>query len=120
MKKKSLVFLLSLTFPFISQAQSVGGSGSGGGGLITHQAPKNPGCIEGRRSFMTDYDASKDRMVTVLRECRNGSYYDLSDYIYNPKSRCKEGSRALWQDSDRNQNLMAYTCRNGKWTPVDY
>lgn len=109
-----MAFVMSwTTVPALAQ-----GVGGGGGGLM-HKV-KQGGCIEGRRSWFTEQDPSSDRSVSVLRTCRNGSYYDLSDYVYNPKTRCSEGRIALWhvREEDRSRTVP-YQCVNGRWVQRD-
>ena len=114
-----LPILLVMFITPVSFAQSVGGGGSGGGGLRQRAAYAAPrGCVEGQRAVFSERDNSNDKTITIVRTCQNGSYYDLSDYIYNPKSRCVEGRKELWQERDNATDRNVYRrviCTNGKW-----
>ncbi|KYG65605.1 hypothetical protein AZI86_00560 [Bdellovibrio bacteriovorus] len=113
-----VMFIIPSTF-----AQTVGGGGSGGGGLrqrAAYAAPRR--CVEGQRASFTERDNINDQSVTIVRTCQNGSYYDLSDYVYNPKSRCAEGRKELWQERDNANDRNVYRrviCTNGKWKVYD-
>lgn len=105
--------------------QAVGGSGKGGGGLLSASAErKTPryGCEEGRRQALSFADANGNQ-VTELRTCRNGSYMtdeERAAYIYNPRPRCKEGRLETWTEhtggfgSDRIR-YKRMVCRSGRW-----
>jgi hypothetical protein len=77
-------------------------------------------CVEGTKRLMSDPDPmNPDRQITVLRTCKNGSYYDLSNYIYNPRTKCEEGAQRLFSDPDP-QNpdrhiTVLRTCKNGSY-----
>lgn len=121
----SLALLLAPTFV---RAQAVGGGGSGGGGLIRYAT--NPGCEEGRRAIFHETDPrNSDRMITVMRTCRGGSYYDLANYVYDPRPRCaREGQirRVYMNDDEDNRHgaatgarlLHTLVCQNGQWVKV--
>lgn len=110
-------FVILFLFSMEVMAQGVGGGGSGGGGLSRPMA-RNPGCVEGTKSIFHEVDPTdRDRTISVVRTCRNGTYYDLSDYIYNPKARCHEGRRRTWQTTSESGD-QRMVCRNGKWVPV--
>lgn len=114
-----LLFLLFLSTDLY--AQGVGGGGSGGGGLRGNpNAVRRGGCVEGRRTIFYEVERNTGNRVTVTRECQNGSYYDLTDYIYDPKTRCTEGRRETWTEHDRNSDRgrsVTHICKNGKWMP---
>ena len=116
------IFLPILLVMFIipsSFAQSVGGGGSGGGGLKIRATKSR--CVEGSRRIFYERDYSQDHTVTVIRTCQNGSYYDLTDYVYNPKNRCTEGRRELWRERDHinDQSVdVRVICIKGQWRPV--
>lgn len=116
----SLLFL-SLVLP-TAYAQSVGGSGSGGGGLKRNfptLGARNPGCREGSRTLFYERDDSQDQTVSVFRTCQNGSYYDLTDYIYNPRIRCTEGRQEIWRKrKDDQQVLVHVVCSENKWQTI--
>lgn len=123
-----LVSLTLLLTSSLAGAQAVGGGGAGGGGLIRYAA--NPGCEEGRRAIFHETDPrNSDRMITVMRTCRGGSYYDLTDYVYDPRPRCgKEGQirRIYMNETEENRHDAAagarlvntLICRNGYWVKV--
>ena len=118
--KHAAIFFLMMILVFEVQAQSVGGGGSGGGGLRKGTLRRG-GCVEGRRTLFYE-TRNGDRHVAVFRQCQNGSYYDLSDYIYNPRVRCTEGRREIWSVRDTvNDGVTSVThvCRNGKWVPAE-
>jgi|GEM_PF-3884373 hypothetical protein len=115
----SLLLLASFT-PFGEAfAQAVGG-GSGGGLRRAQIAPG--GCEEGRRQVFMERDPDKSQgQKMVVRTCKNGSYYDLSNYIYNPHVRCKEGRTELWSEQDPirdNTFVKKVQCKNGKWVEI--
>lgn len=112
-----IMFLLSI---FISQAfaQGVGGGGSTGGGLSKIATRTMAACEEGRKSWFSESVPGSDRKENVRRECKNGSYYDLSNYIYNPQTKCREGRKEVWIESDSardSSRQVIKVCRNGKW-----
>lgn len=113
-------FLLVISFSLSGLAQSVGGGGSGGGGLRVRVSHAK--CVEGSRRIFYERQLGEDHTVTVVRTCQNGSYYDLSDYVYNPKNRCKEGRLELWTERDHinDQTIQKRVrCTNGKWKVID-
>ncbi|WII72463.1 hypothetical protein QJS83_01095 [Bdellovibrio sp. 22V] len=117
-----IFFLMLLSMH--TYAQSVGGGGKGGGGLRgeANSLRRGSGCVEGRRTLFYEVEKRSGNRVTVVRECQNGSYYDLSDYIYNPQTRCTEGRRETWTESDRwGDRVKSVTriCKNGKWIPYE-
>lgn len=116
-----MTMMLFILFTANLYAQSVGGGGSGGGGLRGEpNSIRRAGCEEGRRTIFYEEQQDTGRHVSVVRECQNGSYYDLTDYIYNPTRRCTEGRREIWnvQDpsGDRSTSVL-HVCTNGKWIP---
>jgi|GEM_PF-2149365 len=120
--KNAVVFFLMIFFVCEVHAQSVGGGGSGGGGLRKEpNALRRGGCVEGRRTLFYE-TRNGDRQVAVFRQCQNGSYYDLSDYVYNPSVRCTEGRRELWSIRDTvNDSVKSviHICQKGKWVPAE-
>jgi len=110
---KTLLFspLLLLIFSVSDlHAQGVGG---GGGGFRMAEG----GCLEGRQTWFQETRGNRE--VAVLRTCHNGSYYDLSEYIYNPKPRCSEEGKVEKRKptSDRDNPSEPYFvyCRKGRW-----
>lgn len=121
MKTLNKLVLFSLTFfgllmiPDLASAQGVGGGGHTGGGFFLSSK-----CKEGNRSLFSEKIPGQDKERAVWRTCHNGSYYDLSEYIYNPKFRCAsraEGQlRRVLQASDGENNEWAwFVCRSGEW-----
>lgn len=102
------VFAAGLLMPGLLFAQAVGGGGQGGGGGLIRFA-MNPGCKEGQRGIFTEPEPGGERSRQVVRVCHNGSYYDLSGYIYDPQPRCfKEGEI-------RRTDQYAFQCIQGRW-----
>jgi hypothetical protein len=108
-----MIFGMAWTVPAFAQA-----TGGGGGTGLIQPASYQRGCPEGRKSWFHESTSGGDHYVQVLRTCHNGSYYDLSDYVYNPKMKCAEGRTEIWLDTERGSGKryqMVKVCRNGKW-----
>lgn len=76
-------------------------------------------CIDGAKAWFNEPTANGDHYVQVQRTCVNGSYYDLSNYVYNPKTKCQEGRVQTTTEYDYSVNdhgrLVTQVCVNGKW-----
>ncbi|MBX3018083.1 MAG: hypothetical protein KF767_09350 [Bdellovibrionaceae bacterium] len=119
----TMAFAIWIQSPATAFAQAVGGKGSGGGGLLAANATKAPryGCEEGRRQGVTFPDASGEQVLQV-RTCRNGSYMtdeERAAYIYNPKTRCREGRLETWTEHNASPSerirYKRMVCRGGRW-----
>lgn len=119
------LFVAFVAFASVSWGQAVGGSGKGGGGLVSPTAVRDGrgGCVEGRPGSITvvsDNGYPQD----VYRVCRNGSFMNEQEraaYVYNPDIRCRNGDLATWTVHDGSlSDHMIYQpmiCRGGKWVP---
>ena len=115
MSRTRLIMMAVILAPLQLDAQAVGGRGGSG----FDKAAQAYSCQEGRRQWFTESAPGRsDQQVSVLRTCRNGSYYDLSDYIYNPQARCKEGLVQMVHGVGRNEADVIYQCVGGKWRPL--
>lgn len=111
------VFCLTLMglslVPRMASAQGVGGGGNHGGGFIFAI-----GCKEGQKAMFSERSSDGEHERAVWRTCHQGSYYDLSEYIYNPKSRCyQEGqTRQVLRGANGDDNKwLWFVCRKGEW-----
>lgn len=117
----AMIFAAVLTSGGDAHAQGIGGGG-GGFEKINFKA-KNPGCREGDTAWFAEQVPGTDRSVTVLRVCRSGSYFDLSEYVYNPKARChREGRIEKWQDvlvrDEGRVKEIVVQCQDGAWVRI--
>lgn len=74
-------------------------------------------CRDGDKASFLESNGINDRTVTVVRTCVNGSYYDLSGYVRNPKSKCNEGDQAWFTEptaNDRSKTVLR-TCVKGSY-----
>lgn len=77
-------------------------------------------CVEGSKATFQESNSINDHQKTIIRTCKNGSYYDLSSYVYNPSNKCKEGARSFFTEIDQNDRSVTVirTCTNGSYYPV--
>lgn len=116
MKKiKKLVLAVWMITGSLALAQATGGGGSTGGGLSSHSHPNPRGCKEGRRIAFYETLEGEDRQTLVVRTCRNGSYYDLSDYIYDPKVQCRGEGRVVYMPQRDSDERIPLVCYQGIW-----
>lgn len=115
--KTNLLLFVPLFFlaAFVSDLHAQGTGGGGGGFRMA-----SDGCVDGTRS--TFPESRGGRTVYVERTCKNGSYYDLSEYNYDPQPRCwdegKVEQRTHTKPNGKSVPYFVY-CRKGIWVRLN-
>ena len=115
----SAVVLIGGLWPTIAGAQATGGGGSNGGGFLTNISDR--GCEEGRRQIDWILNKSGERVMVILT-CRDGSYFDLTNYIYDPLTQCPYKNsgiiRRLVKTRSGKIERRPYRCIDYRWYEV--